>query len=100
MHNNSVDYTRKFRRSRAVSMTTTYSDSICAVIREQFAPLRNAAKSLARLSGVSPRTAENWLQGTHAPNGESLVNLMSECREIEAEVLRLVAERRAARGER
>jgi hypothetical protein len=47
-----------------------------------------------------PRTAENWLAGEHAPNGENLVELMAACSELADEINRLVAERRAARGEK
>lgn len=76
----------------------TYSDIVFGAIQREYAPLKHAAKLLARHAGTSPRTAENWLAGTHAPNGEKLLNLMAECRSLADEVNRLVAERRAARG--
>ena len=79
---------------------TTYNDVVLAFIRRHFGPLKNAAKLLARAGGTTPRNAENWLAGAHAPNGESLVQLMAECSELADEIMRLVAERRAARGEK
>jgi hypothetical protein len=79
-------------------MTATYGDVVHEVIRRQFGPLKHAAKLLARAAGTTPRTAENWLAGSHAPNGEKLVNLMADCQELAEEINRLVAERRALRG--
>lgn len=81
-------------------MTATYGDVVHDVIRRQFAPLKHAAKLLARAAGTTPRTAENWLAGSHAPNGDKLLNLMAECDELADEIFRVVAERRAARGEK
>lgn len=78
-----------------MSGTVTYEEAVNGVIRRQFAPLKHAAKILARLSGASPRTAENWLAGSHAPNGEKLLNLMATCPELADEVNRVVVQRRA-----
>lgn len=98
MPNNSGNDHRNFR-GPVVSRTMTYSDAVIGVIRREYAPLKNASKLLARHARTTPRTAENWLAGTHAPNGEKLINLMAECEELADEVYRLIAERRAARGE-
>ena len=57
----------------------TYSEITTGYLREQFSALRHAAKIVARLAGVSPRTAENYLAGTHAPSGEALLNLLAHC---------------------
>ncbi|MEJ0017505.1 MAG: hypothetical protein WDN25_13260 [Acetobacteraceae bacterium] len=77
----------------------TYTDVVLGVLRREYAPLKNAAKLLARHARTTPRTADNWLAGSHAPNGEKLINLMAECAELADEVNRLVAARRAARGD-
>jgi hypothetical protein len=79
-----------------MSGTVTYEEAVNRVIKRRFAPLKHAAKLLARASGASPRTAENWLAGSHAPSGESLLNLMAACPELADEMNRVVAERRAA----
>jgi hypothetical protein len=89
---------RNFRGAR-MSATLTYGDVVNGFIRRRYGPLKHAAKLLARAAGTTPRTAENWLAGLHAPNGDKLVNLMAECDELAEEISRLVAERRAARGE-
>lgn len=78
-------------------MTATYGDLILGFIRREYSPFRNAAKLLGRAAGVSPRTAENYLRGTHAPSGEALINLLAECETLGAELNNLVAERRASR---
>lgn len=99
MRKNSVHGTRNFRDGDDMSVTATYGTVVHDVIQRRFAPLKHAAKLLARAAGTTPRTAENWLAGSHAPNGEKLVNLMASCEELAHEINRLVAERRAARGE-
>jgi hypothetical protein len=77
---------------------TTYSAVVFEVLQREYAPLKHAAKLLARHARTSPRTAENWLAGTHAPNGEKLINLMAECSALADEINRLIAERKALRG--
>lgn len=99
MPNNSGHRPRNFSVPEMSAITATYGEAVFQVIRREYAPLKNAAKLLARAARTTPRTAENWLAGTHAPNGEKLVNLMAECPALADEVMRLVAERRAARGE-
>ena len=81
------------------AMSATYNDVVLSYIKREFAPLKHAAERLARAAGTTPRCAKAWLAGEHAPNGESLMSLMASCRELADEVNRLVAERRAARGE-
>jgi hypothetical protein len=83
-----------------VLTATTYNDVVLGYIKRIFGPLKHAAKLLARASGATPRTAENWLAGEHAPNGENLVQLMAECSDLADEIMALVAERRSARGDR
>lgn len=99
MRNNSGHSARNFRVPDMSAITATYGEAVFQVIRREYAPLKNAAKLLARAARTTPRTAENWLAGTHAPNGEKLVNLMAECEPLADEVMRLVEERRRARGD-
>jgi hypothetical protein len=82
-----------------MSTAATYSDVVINVLRREYGPLKHATKLLARHARTSPRTAENWLAGTHAPNGEKLINLMASCEVLAEEVHRLVAKRKAERGE-
>lgn len=73
-----------------------YSSLIHGVLQEEFAPLRHARKLLARKGGVSPRTAENWLSGACAPQGEQLLSLMAECDRLSAAILAEVERRKRA----
>jgi hypothetical protein len=98
MHQNSVKNHRNFR-GRSVALTATYSDVVFDVLRREYAPLKHAAKLLARHARTTPRTAENWLAGTHAPNGDKLVYLMAECEALADELFKLVAERKRMRGD-
>jgi hypothetical protein len=66
---------------------------MAAYFRERFLPLRYAAELLARKARVSPRTAENWLRGECAPQGEALLNLMAECHDL-ADILCAAAAKR------
>ena len=91
---------RMATKDRQVLMSATYNDVVLGYIRREFSPLKHAAKLLARSARTTPRCAKAWLGGEHAPSGESLVQLMSSCSELADEVMRLVAERRAARGEK
>ena len=72
----------------------TYPEVMAVFFRERFAPLRHAEKILARMAHVSPRTAENWLSGTCAPQGEALLNLIAECDGLADCIMAAAAERR------
>lgn len=75
--------------------TAAVSTGFDGLIPRMFGERRNAAKILARMSGASKRSAENWLAGRNTPQMEHAIKMMAECRELEAEVIRLVAELRA-----
>lgn len=90
----------KFRKVRGVSGALSSFDPrprLLKVIRDQFAPMRFAAQKLADMALSTPRAAENWLSGQCAPGVPQLIELMATCDEIEREVAKLVAERKAAR---
>jgi len=69
-----------------------------AVLRRHFQWTRCADKFIARRIGVDRRVAQNYLYGVHNPPTHKLIELMAEVSELADEVNRLVAERRAARG--
>ena len=77
---------------------STYSEAVLTAISREYGSKPNAAKILARHARTSYRTAENWLAGICAPNGEKLVDLMASCDALADEVMRLVAERKKQRG--
>jgi hypothetical protein len=68
------------------------------VLRRHFQWTRCADKFIARRIGVDRRVAQNYLYGVHCPPAHKLIELMAEVSELADEVNRLVAERRAARG--
>ncbi len=76
----------------------TYADAVHRVIVAEYAPLKHAAKLLARDANATPRTAENWLAGTNAPSGENLINLMRRCAALRHEINRLVGEPECSSG--
>lgn len=83
----------------AAPVDRTYAAVVVSFIRQKYLPLRRATVTLAADAGTTPRTAENWLAGTHAPNGEKLINLLAANSDLHEEINRLIAERKAARGE-
>lgn len=53
-----------------------YCDTIWAALTGELGVTHRATKTTMRWTGVSERTARNWISGTHAPAGEHLVELM------------------------
>ena len=68
------------------------------VLRREYQWTKCADKWIARRIDVDQRTAQNYLYGAHCPPAHKLIELMAECSGLADEVNRLVAERRAARG--
>lgn len=81
------------------AVAATYGDMILTILQRHYAPLRHAAKLLARDANASHRTTAKWLSGDTSPSGESLIEMMAASPAVADEVNRLVAERRAARNE-
>ncbi|MPT48380.1 MAG: hypothetical protein E2598_08165 [Sphingobium sp.] len=55
-----------------------FAQVIAAALKVEFGSARNGTKIITRWTGVSERTAKNWLNGTNAPNGVHLVLLAKE----------------------
>ena len=53
-----------------------YRDAIWRALPSELGGTHQATKTAMRWTGVSERTARNWISGTHAPAGEHLVELM------------------------
>ncbi len=71
-----------------------YQMAIAAALKRELGGSHRAIKLVMRSTGVSERTAKNWLAGSHGPAGEHLVELMRNSDEVLAAVLVL-----AGRGE-
>ena len=71
-----------------------YQMAIAAALKRELGGSHRAIKIVMRWTGVSERTAKNWLAGSHGPAGAHLVALMRNSNEVLAAVLVL-----AGRGE-
>jgi hypothetical protein len=68
------------------------ADGLMDMIAERWGPLRSGRKMLARTAGVSPRTAENWLQRKNAPQVEQVFALMQNDPEFGQRLLDALAD--------
>lgn len=64
-----------------------YQMAIAAALKRELGGSHQAIKIVMRWTGVSERTAKNWLTGFHGPAGEHLVELMRNSNEMLAVVL-------------
>jgi hypothetical protein len=85
---------------QAVFTADSCAERFSTVLRRKFAWTKCADKWIAGRIGSDERTVQNYLYGKHCPPAHKLIELMAECSELADEVNRLVAERRAARGEK
>ncbi|MEP3947973.1 XRE family transcriptional regulator [Ascidiaceihabitans sp.] len=72
-----------------------YRDAIWIALTSELGGTHQAAKTTMRWTGVSERTARNWISGTHAPAGEHLVELMRNSDAVLSAVLALAGRREA-----
>jgi hypothetical protein len=72
-----------------------YRDAIWGALTGELGGTHQAAKTTMRWTGVSERTARNWISGTHAPAGEHLVELMRNSDAVLSAVLILAGRREA-----
>lgn len=92
------------RRKHLEMLSPELTSELCAerfgaVLRRWTGDMRNAAKRIGRRISTDPRAIENYIYGKHCPPAVKLIELMAECPPLLDEVNRLVAERRAGRGE-
>lgn len=69
-----------------------FAHVIASALKVEFGSTRHAAKTIMKWTGVSQRTAKNWLSGANAPNGPHLMLLARESNAI-LKALMLMAER-------
>lgn len=75
-------------------MTLSQNDLVSTIgdtLRRAFGTERHAVKRLARITGASNRSAENWIAGECAPDAFYLLRLMAAVPELASEVRRLTA---------
>src|SRR3546814_909903 len=67
-----------FPIGRAILTDEEFAQVIASALKVEFGSARNGAKIITQWTGVSARTAKNWLSGTNAPSGVHLVLLARE----------------------
>ncbi len=72
-----------------------YRDAIWGALTHELGGTHQAAKTTMRWTGVSERTARNWISGSNAPAGEHLVELMRNSDAVLSAVLVLAGRREA-----
>lgn len=66
-----------------------YQAAIAAALKRELGGSHRAIKTIMNWTGVSERTAKNWIAGSHGPAGEHLVGLMGHSDEVLKVVLKL-----------
>ncbi|UXZ61095.1 homeobox domain-containing protein [Burkholderia multivorans] len=67
--------TRKKLRAKKEDIGAEYPLVIALALKEEFGGSRQTIKRLARWTGASERTVQNWLGGVRGPSGPHLVAL-------------------------
>ena len=66
-----------------------YRQTIAAALRRELGGTHQAVKRTMRWTGVSERTAKNWIAGSHGPSGEHLIALLRHSDEVLIDLLTL-----------
>jgi hypothetical protein len=69
-----------------------FAQVIASALKVEFGSTRNGAKMIRKWTGVSERTAKNWLSGANAPSGVHLILLARESNAV-LKAMMLMAER-------
>jgi len=75
--------------SRSSRGSNAYAEAIAEALRTELGATHRATKTLMRWTGVSERTAKNWLSGRCGPSGHHLVQLASQSDIVLAAMLAL-----------
>lgn len=67
--------TRKNLRGKKEEIGAEYPLAIAMALKEEMGGSRHSIKKLARWTGASERTVQNWLGGVRGPSGPHLVAL-------------------------
>lgn len=73
----------------SIQGSNAYAEAIAEALRTELGATHRATKTLMRWTGVSERTAKNWLSGRCAPRGHHLIQLTRESDIVLATVLAL-----------
>ena len=81
-----------FPIGRDMLTDTEFAQVIASALKVEFGSTRNSAKTIMQWTGVSQRTAKNWLSGANAPSGVHLILLARESNAV-LKAMMLMAER-------
>ena len=65
-----------------VRLEVNYRQTIAAALRRELGGTHQAVKRTMRWTGVSERTAKNWIAGSNGPSGEHLISLLRHSDEV------------------
>ncbi len=81
-----------FPIGRAALTEAEFAQVIASALKVEFGLSRNGTKIITQWTGVSQRTAKNWLGGKNAPSGVHLMMLARESNAV-LKAMMLMAER-------
>ncbi|MBT8154319.1 hypothetical protein KMP13_10490 [Epibacterium ulvae] len=81
--------------SKKLNPQVEYREAIWIALTAELGGTHQATKTTMRWTGVSERTARNWISGSHAPAGEHLIELIRNSDAVLSAVLILAGRREA-----
>lgn len=66
-----------------------YAFAIAVALKQEMGNSRHAVKTLARMTGASERTAQNWLSAVRGPSGLHLIRLSQHFASVRATITTL-----------
>jgi len=81
--------TRKNLRDRKETPAAEYPLAIAVALHQELGGSRQAIKKLARWTGASERTVQNWMSAVRGPSGPHLVMLARHCGAVHSALLTL-----------
>jgi len=64
------------RRGQGAVSPVEYREAIAAALTHELGGAGRAAKTTIKWTGVTERTAKNWISSSYGPSGENLLELM------------------------
>lgn len=81
--------TRKNLRDTKETPAAEYPLAIAVALHQELGGSRQAIKKLARWTGASERTVQNWMSAVRGPSGPHLVVLARHCAAVHSALLAL-----------
>ena len=83
------------RRGQGTVSPTEYREAIAAALTHELGGAGRAAKTTINWTGVTERTAKNWISNSYGPSGEHLLELMRHSDAVFSAVLGLAGRNEA-----